>query len=515
MKLTSERSERLLFYVFCILAALPLLFSHYPPMIDVPQHAAVIATLNNLSSSDFPYHDLYYIDWIRPYLGGYLILWGASQFLPILMAMKLLIGLAIITTPITASLIRAHFGGDPRWDWLLLPIGYGFAFQWGFFNFIIGAPIVLLFLLSAFKYAEVPNLKTGLWLALFSFSLLLIHLLVAAFGCGLAFLYVIAGRLPWKQKLLVGLPFISPLPFVIIYLIVFISTGGQATEEGPWGLSLYRPIELLATGVGLTPGRKNAAIGLLIFALPFLLGARITNDRSRQFVFIAYLLWMMFGPNFILGNYFTYNRFSLFAIPMLFVVMTNPASAARSVKYDTVLRGLIVAFPVALIVFLCFQFANFDKESQDYREIEASMQPQKRVLGLIYDRRSPIFKLPMYLHFASWYQAEHSGVVDFSFSQYELVLRYKPDAPVAISPEFPWHPDSFDWNVNKGWLYDYFLIRSEGDINEQVFRAAGCPVKYVTQSGYWKLYETELGDVNDPSSCAAKRAAENRNLTTH
>jgi len=158
MKLSTER---ILFYVFCFLAASPLLFSHYPPMVDVPQHAAAIATLNNLSLPDFPYHDLYYIDWVRPYLGGYIILWGASQFLPILVAIKLLIALAVIATPLTASLIRAHFGGDPKWDWLLLPIGYGFSFQWGFFNFIIGAPIVLLFLLTAFKYAEAPKLKSG------------------------------------------------------------------------------------------------------------------------------------------------------------------------------------------------------------------------------------------------------------------------------------------------------------------------------------------------------------------
>ena len=96
MKLSTER---ILFFTFCILAASPLLFSHYPPMIDVPQHAAVIATLNNLSLPDFPYRDLYYVDWGRPYLGGYLILWGVSQFLPILVSIKLLTALAVITTP--------------------------------------------------------------------------------------------------------------------------------------------------------------------------------------------------------------------------------------------------------------------------------------------------------------------------------------------------------------------------------------------------------------------------------
>lgn len=507
MRLTTER---ILFYVFCILAASPLLFSHYPPMIDIPQHAAVIATLNNLALPNYPYRDLYYLEWIRPYLGGYLILWGVNQFLPILLAVKLLIAAAVIATPITASCLRAHFGGDVRWDWLMLPISYGFAFQWGFFNFIVGAPIVLLFLLSAFKYAENPSLRTGLWLTFFAYTLLLIHLLVAAFGCGLAFLYVIASKSQWKQKLLTGLPFISPLPVVIIYLFVWVSSGGQANSEGTWGLSIYRPIEFLASAVGLRPTRTNAAIGLLIFALPFLLGARLTDSRPRQAVFVAYLLWMMFGPNYILGNFFTYNRFALFGLPMLFVVITKPSSTEHSARYDTLLRSLFFIFPVALIISFCFRFSSFDNESKGYRDIETKMQPHKRMLGLIHNNQSSVFNLPMYLHFASWYQAEHSGAADFSFSQFGLLVRYRPDAAVAISSKFAWHPESFDWNLNKGWLYDYFLVRNESDISAHVFRTAECPVKYVAHSGSWWLYETELGDANDPLSCAAKRIAENQ-----
>jgi len=37
--------ERLAFYSFCVLSAAPLLFAHYPPMVDLPQHVAQIATL--------------------------------------------------------------------------------------------------------------------------------------------------------------------------------------------------------------------------------------------------------------------------------------------------------------------------------------------------------------------------------------------------------------------------------------------------------------------------------------
>ena len=165
MKLTTERVG---FYVCCVLSAAPLLFAHYPPMVDLPQHAAQIATLNNLSRPDFAYKGLFTLEWARPYLGGYLVIWALSQVVSVLTAVKISIALTVITIPMTAARLRAHFNADPRWDWLLLTIGYGFAFQWGLVNFFVGAPIVLLFLVTAFRYADAPSVRSGWWLALFA-----------------------------------------------------------------------------------------------------------------------------------------------------------------------------------------------------------------------------------------------------------------------------------------------------------------------------------------------------------
>ena len=59
---------------------------------------------------------------------------------------------------------------------------------------------------------------------------------------------------------------------------------------------------------------------------------------------------------YILGNFFTYNRFALFGLPMLFVVITKPSSTEHSARYDTLLRSLFFIFPVALIISFCFRF---------------------------------------------------------------------------------------------------------------------------------------------------------------
>ena len=437
MKLTTERVG---FYLCCVLSAAPLLFAHYPPMVDLPQHAAQIATLNNLSRPDFAYKDLFTLEWARPYLGGYLVIWALSQVVSVLTAVKISIALTVITIPMTAALLRAHFNADPRWDWLLLTIGYGFAFQWGLVNFFVGAPIVLLFLVSAFRYADAPSARSGWWLALFAYLLLTVHLLIAAFGCGLACLYILSGRGTWKARLVAALPLASPIPAALAYLAWVISSTRQANEAGPWGLSIFRPVQLMTSALGLPLTVANIAVAALVFALPFVLGARLTRDRPRLVIFAAYLAWMMLGPNYFLGNYFTYQRFSLFCMPMFLIVLTDPVPRPALSSALKLAQGLVFALPLTLVVVACFLFAGFDQESRGYREIAKAMKPGKRVLGLMINNASVAFDQPMYLHYASWYQAEQRGVADFSFAQFGLLVSYRPGADVPIPRGFEWYP---------------------------------------------------------------------------
>lgn len=506
-----HKLERQLFVLCCILSAAPLLLSHYPPMIDVPQHAAQIATLNNLSNPDFSYKDLYFLEWKRPYLGGYMVLWALSKLFPILTALKVLLAITVITIPLCASRLRAHFHGNPAWDWLLLPISYGFAFQWGFFNFIVGVPIVLLFLLSAFRFADAPTRRGGIWLALFANTLLFIHLLVAAFSCGLACIFIVAGHNRLKQKLLVMLPCISIVPTVVVYMFGWVTSSQQAIEKGPWGLGLYRFSEIPACAVGLTPNNPlHAVFGVAILALPFLLGARFSRDRRRLAVFATYLAWMLFGPNYIWGNYFTYNRFSLFFIPMLLLALEQaPAHSALTENFRKALHAISVLAPVCVLLILSIEFASFDLETRSFQETTAAMEPGKRTLGLIVDKQSRSFGgMPMYIHYASWYQAEHDGVADFSFSLFGLLVSYKPEADIPVHRGFEWRADTFDWERNKGWLYDYFIVRLPQDASDYFFAKADCPVTLVAHHDEWWLYQTQTGSPDDPHSCAARRLHE-------
>ena len=61
--------------------------------------------------------------------------------------------------------------------------------------------------------------------------LLTVHLLIAAFGCGLACLYILSGRGTWKARLVAALPVVSPIPAVLAYLAWVISSPGRRTNR--------------------------------------------------------------------------------------------------------------------------------------------------------------------------------------------------------------------------------------------------------------------------------------------
>jgi hypothetical protein len=63
--------ERYLFLSACLLCGLPVWLPYYPPMVDLPQHAAQVTLLLNIGKPGFPFSDLFHLNLFTPYLLGY------------------------------------------------------------------------------------------------------------------------------------------------------------------------------------------------------------------------------------------------------------------------------------------------------------------------------------------------------------------------------------------------------------------------------------------------------------
>jgi hypothetical protein len=63
-------TEDKFFLLACLLCGLPVWLPHFPPMVDLPQHAAQISLLLNMGNPDFPFSDQFQLNLFTPYLLG-------------------------------------------------------------------------------------------------------------------------------------------------------------------------------------------------------------------------------------------------------------------------------------------------------------------------------------------------------------------------------------------------------------------------------------------------------------
>src|SRR5689334_14640825 len=87
------------FFAALLLAVVPLWLTDYLPLVDLPQHAAQIATLRELLRGNPLFTGEFTINWFTPYLTGYALLFLASSVLPMLAATKVVLSLAVIGVP--------------------------------------------------------------------------------------------------------------------------------------------------------------------------------------------------------------------------------------------------------------------------------------------------------------------------------------------------------------------------------------------------------------------------------
>jgi hypothetical protein len=133
---------------------------------------------------------------------------------------------------------------------------------------------------------------------------------------------------------------------------------------------------------------------------------------------------------------------------------------------------------------------GFNQEAQGFREAVANINEGKRILQMNVAMNSVFSPTPVYLHFGSWYQAEHHGLVDFSFALYPVtVVRYRKEKNPADLAIF--HHGYGSQNIlrtNRGDDYDYLLVRATWNPAPTLFKSAPVQPTLVWSGNGWWLY---------------------------
>jgi hypothetical protein len=491
-----------------LLAVLPLWIGEYMPMVDLPQHAAQLSIGQHWQDPEFGYPRYFHANWLTNQLFAYSVVRLFMAFLPLVLALKCTLSLAVVGVPLGVRLLLSRVGGDRWLSLLAFPVAYSFCFYWGFLNFIVAIPLGLCFIALAVGYAVAPSRRRALGLVAYAHFLFFAHVLVLAYSGLIAAALVLARSPSRRDKLLGCAALASVLPAVAIWWATIQGLAPSTTGTpvfGYWGL--HRLSEFLSFQVGVEErDPRGAVIGGVLMLLPFLIGARPSREPWRWIPLGVTVLAFFCVPLSAIEVDLIYGRFAAFVLPMLLFALerpSKPAEAPRAVpaaapqagpaqplpSHLTLAggrRALAAALVALQLLSLTLTFRAFDAEARALDPVLATAEPHKRVLYLPTAPASAVsFSWP-YSHFGQWYQVKRGGLVDFSFAEFfPMWYRYRDEQLPGLPDEFDWHPQSFRWSAHHGERFDYLLVR--GPIVPEWFEGEPERVYTVVQNQEWTL----------------------------
>ena len=509
---------RALFVITVMLAGSLFWMAPRLPLSDLPQHAAQVALLHDLLVHASPWSELVRINYFTPYLIGYGLALPLTFVVSVSSALKAVLTLAFFGFVGASVALRRALGGDPRLDWLFIPGYFGYAFIWGFYTFLVAAPITIVFILIAQAYAKAPSPGRGASLFLGGAVLFFSHGLMFLFGAGVGGLMLLARQRTLPRLIATCAPFVALGVLCVAYSIVMRATDPIIALGGrlDWGWDDMRRIGSLPLYVWSTSKHDSALLlaTLAMFAAPWLLRDR-PNWRDPMVLapFAVILLIWFVAPNEAMQTQLLYQRFAVLLLPAYAFAfcagsagatpggLTQRAAAsprggavgARGSRRDTAVQLLLALACWIGLGAHAVRLHRFEAESASFERLLEHAEPGQRALSVILDDTSPAYAgNSAYRHYPVWYQAEKSGLVDMNFAWYvPEIIRYRSDHLPAVRPGTFFTADHFDWDGTNAQIYRYFFVRSSTPVTADYFANPHCTVALIAQADQWSLFERQ------------------------
>ncbi|KVH52030.1 hypothetical protein [Burkholderia diffusa] len=499
-----DRALRALFVATVAAAGLLFWLAPHPPMVDLPQHAAQVATLHDMLRGQSPWAPLLRINLFTPYLLGYGAAAALSFVMPVTAAFKVMLTLSFYGFVAAYIALRRRLGTDPRLDWLCVPGFFGFAYEFGLYSYLVAAPVAMLFLALALDYAENPTSRRGTVLTLVNLALFFSHGLIFVFANAIGGLFLLVCRRGMFPRAL-----LAAWPYGVLALVTMMYTLlHRDVDLAPmypftviWTINpVIRILAAVFYPWGIAADNGSLLAFLLIAAAPFLM-ASTANRHIAAYVPAIVMAAVWFGvPLFAINTFFLFPRFALFMFPFYALMFRGPMPTEpdrRGASWLALMTQLILAGICA--GFVAQQGARvlrFADESADFDRVANAIEPAQRGLGIIVDRASAAADNPfVYENFPVWYQAEHRGFVDFNAARFPpQIVRFRLDrlpgvGPSDVSPQQLYR--HFNWQRHQGRLYRYFFVRAETPLPDAFFANPDCRVVRVKTAGEWSVYEKQ------------------------
>lgn len=474
----------LLWCASSLLVVWPFLVVTFPPVTDLPQHAAQVHLLDEALEPGSPYD----VQWVTPYALAYLPLAAGTALAGPLGGARLAVAFIALLWVGAVHLLAAKLDRPAAAAVAASVLVFHHALYWGFLPFLLGFAIFVPWLLLVRRDPR-PGPQRAALFALLAILLYSVHALWLAAGLawlGIDALLRLRRGTGW-QRILPRLA--GPGVVAAAAVIWFLSIRGSSFATPPlWVPPVWRrllPSSLVeATFGGLTGVLEPAALAVLAAWLLAATWAGLRrHGRWDRPLLAAGLLFVVAA--LVLPDKFTNTiEFNHRWMPpgLALLLLAAPPLALR--------RGLARAVAATfLAVFVMVTAVTWQRaEAEELAGLEASLEAlpeEPTLLGLDFLRGSVYLDREPYLQTFAWGQVLRGGELNFSFADFPpSLVAYDPPRRTPWTPGLEWYPQMVRPG-DFGW-FDHVLVRAPAGLHQQI--AAAPFLEPLTAPAPWRLY---------------------------
>jgi hypothetical protein len=488
----------------------PLTVVTYPPLTDLPFHAASMEIIGHYIQPDLHFKEQFTVHPLAsPYITFYAIGALCSLVLPIDVSVKIAMVAMLSLLPVGLAVLFHGMKKSPFLGLLGLGLVWSNLTHWGFLNFMGAIGLYAMAIGVTLMLLDRPTRTRSTVLAYVLAEIFFTHV----FRFPFALLSVVATAVVMYPATKRWKPIVWPLAVNVALFVVWRLVRGDAYRSELGGLAFdathwHAPVEHLVGGFAGDAGKTELAlfeqmtIGVgvvaLIAAIAFVASGRMrpwSPRRVRWGIGVTVLPLVLAGGFMIayfvlpyrIGNWWYVFPRELTPAVLIALGAIPDLPRAPVAKLAAVLAIGVLTSRVAL--FVAERFDAFEELTADFRTIEQQVPTGARLLYLIYDKSGFPAPYSRLIHLPAWVQAEHGGWLSFHFASWEMSpIRYRSKGgvvPPKTPPRWEWEPDQFRVREHGAW-FDTFLIRDASDPSWRLRDDRS--IELVAHEGTWWLY---------------------------
>lgn len=510
--------------------AVPLAVVRYPPMTDLPFHAAETAAFRHYLDPAWHFREQFTLQPLAvPYMSMYALGALLMLVLPPVAAVKVAAAAMLALLPAGLAVLFHGLKRSPLLGVLGLLLVWCNLTHWGFLNHMGALGLFAMVVGLTLLLLERPSRGRQIALALALIALLFTHIFRFPFALAAVVGTAIVVFPATRRLRPIALPLAPSLALFAAWLAVRTDTLHAAPiapalhwerlGEVPSLLftSFTDPAEaaaagraarfVLATLLVCAAGAAARLAGAGAEAAPSPAGAGADAARSpatdapqRSFARLAALVPVACAAVFLglflslplqIGLWwYVYPREIVAA---LFLALGAFPDLPRSpwLKVPAVLA--LSAAAVSLGAVVRDNYRRFDQSTRDFDAIIARIPQAPRLLYLVFDHGGSTRTTTPFIHLPAWVQATRGGWLSFHFAVWDASpVAYRPrEEPGAVVPpptplRWEWTPERFDVRRD-GAFFDWFLVRRRAGANHLF--AKDPSIVAVDHVGDWWLYQ--------------------------